>query len=144
MTNKSKKPKLTKEQIFEQEWREYNKRAKSTKTLMTFESYKAWITNTVPTTKPKSNTKTYEHKLTKPSWANTTDNIKSIGIKGSHQPARNTMMERVRLGIETGSTADEIINKSKRIGLMYSKGVYGYITDGTDPKDLGKKNPTSK
>ena len=36
----------------------------------------------------------------------------------------------------------EIARKKKRTAPAYSKGGYMYITDGMDPKDLGKKNPT--
>ncbi len=135
--------KISNEQRLIQDWTAYNKRNKSSKINMSFEEYKSWVLNVSPKTKKTISKITNEPNISKPIWASNTDNIKSISIIGNtHQPTRNTMMEKVRMGFETGDTALEIINKSKRIGLMYSKGTYGYITDDTDPKDLGKKNPT--
>jgi hypothetical protein len=34
---------------------------------------------------------------------------------------------------------EEIERKKKRVSIAYNKGAYQYITDGTDPKDIGKK-----
>jgi hypothetical protein len=34
---------------------------------------------------------------------------------------------------------EEIERKKKRVGIAYNKGNYVYISDGFDPKDLGKK-----
>jgi hypothetical protein len=135
--------KISKEQNLINEWKAYNKRSKSSNISMSFEEYKSWVLN-VSTSRKKSISKiTKEPHLAKPSWASNTDHIQSVNFSNhTHQPTRNTMMEKVRMGFETGEAAAEIINKSKRIGLMYSKGTYGYITDGTDVKDLGKKNPT--
>jgi hypothetical protein len=46
----------------------------------------------------------------------------------------------------TGSMAEreskaleEIERKKKRVGIAYNKGAYQYITDETDPKDIGRK-----
>jgi len=36
---------------------------------------------------------------------------------------------------------EEVEAKKKRIAPMYNKGAYMLITDGTDPKEIGRKNP---
>jgi len=37
---------------------------------------------------------------------------------------------------------EEVEAKKKRIAPLYNKGAYQYLTEGTDPKDIGRKNPT--
>lgn len=36
----------------------------------------------------------------------------------------------------------EVEAKKKRVAPLFNKGGYQYITDGTDLKDIGRKNPT--
>lgn len=135
--------KKSKEQQVVEDWKAYNKRMKASRVPpMSLEEYKNWINGT--TSKPKKNSVSKrEPTISKPTWANTTEHIASVK-PGSYIPVKSTMVERARLGLESPEVADEIIKKSKRIGLMYSKGTYGYITDETDVKDLGKKNPTMR
>ena len=49
------------------------------------------------------------------------------------------MIERVRMGDIVGDEAVEIVRKSNRVGLLTSKGAYGYMGNDFDPKQLGKK-----
>ncbi len=105
---------------------------------MTLQEYTDWINGTSKKVK-RSGIK--EPTLKTPTWAITNDHIKSVK-PGTHIAVRSTIMERALMGKESLEVTQEILNKSKRIGLMYSKGTYGYITDRTDVKDLGKKNPT--
>ena len=52
---------------------------------------------------------------------------------------KNDIWEKIRKGIETVDTVNEIKAKSKRIAPAFNKGGYQYITPGMDLKDLGKK-----
>lgn len=122
------------------EWKAYNKSMKKSNVPpMSLEDYTNWINGTTKRTK-----KVFigtDQVLSIPSWANKTDHIPSV-TTGTYTATKPSMVGRAMLGLESKEVADEIIKKSKRIGLMYSKGTYGYITDGTDVKELGKKNPT--
>jgi len=52
---------------------------------------------------------------------------------------KNDIWEKIRKGIETADTVNEIKAKSQRIAPAWNKGGYQYITPGMDVKDLGKK-----
>jgi len=131
------KKKPTRAEQLQLEWQAYNKRQKQTHCgTMTFEEYCKWVMGkTSKRIKACEKTPTYMY----PSWASSTKNIKSLGPKGDNQACRNSMIERVRQGIITGDAATEIVRKSNRVGLLTSKGAYGYISDDTDIKTLGKK-----
>lgn len=68
-----------------------------------------------------------------------TRNIPSASLetlKGAHEaPVKyeGEMLEREL------AAQEEIERKKKRIAPAYNKGAYQYITDGTDPSDLGRK-----
>ena len=116
--------------------KKYNSQYKSDKRLqMSFDEYCNWINGT---TKLKAS-KNKEVIISKPVWANTTDHIPSIIGNNKITLSRVSMVEKVKTGQIDGDAANEIISKSKRIGIAYSKGGYQYITDGTDLKTIGKK-----
>ena len=129
-----------KEQQVINDWKAYNKSTKDKRLFMSFEDYKNWINGTTKKIKPSFSK---EPILSIPLWANNNSHIKSV-ISNTHQSIKPSMVERVRLGLEIGTTAEEIIRKSKRIGLSYSKGCYQYISEDTDLKELGRKNPIMK
>ncbi len=67
-------------------------------------------------------------------------------------PSRNNGVEPVRkpnvlvkytddMAVREAEAQVEVERKKKRIAPMYNKGAYQYVTDGTDPKDIGRKNP---
>jgi hypothetical protein len=67
--------------------------------------------------------------------------IKSHVTTKQFVPAIKSMMNPVTLAQESEETRNEIIAKSKRIAIAYSKGAYQYITDDADAKTIGRKNP---
>jgi len=67
--------------------------------------------------------------------------IKSHTTSTQFVPAVKSMMNPVTLAQESEETRNEIIAKSKRIAIAYSKGAYQYITDDADAKTIGRKNP---
>lgn len=138
MARKKQKPK-TKEDLLRDDWLDYNKRAKSSRIpKLTFDEYKAWVYGKRPRKQVQKVEK--EPVIAKPSWATTTDHVPSVVSTGvGRVAARNSMVERVVMGQVTGEEADEILRKSQRVGLLTSKGGYGYISDETDLKTLGKK-----
>ena len=128
--------KLTKEAKLKQDWVEFNKQYKSQPKLkMTFEEYSNWVFGT--TAKPKASNKGMT--FGRPSWA-PKDNIPSLIGNTKASLGKNSMVEKVTRGQITGDDADQIMSKSKRIGIAYNKGSYQYITDETDAKTIGKKS----
>jgi hypothetical protein len=113
-----------KEQKLLADWRKYNKDMQVSRVPpISLEEYKNCINSTSKKYKP--NNQHREPTLSIPSWATSTNHIKSIQ-GGSYIPTKSMMVERALLGLETPDIANEIIRKSKRIGLMYSKGAYQY------------------
>jgi hypothetical protein len=53
--------------------------------------------------------------------------------------SKPSIMDPMTLAKERPEVAEAIIQKSKRLAPAYSKGAYQYVTDGTDPADLGRK-----
>jgi hypothetical protein len=116
--------------------RNYNNQYKSDKRMqMTFDEYCHWLYGTSKLTA----TKNKEVIISKPVWANTTDHIPSVIGNNKVTLSRTSMVEKVKTGQIDGDAAIEIISKSKRIGIAYSKGSYQYITEETDLKAMGKK-----
>lgn len=128
--------KLTKLEQLKLDHKKYNNQYKSDKRLqMSFDEYCNWINGTTKLKAAKSKGVT----ISKPVWANTTDHIPSVIGTNKIIHAKASMVEKVKTGQIDGDAAVEIINKSKRIGIAYSKGSYQYITEGTDLKTIGKK-----
>ena len=131
-----KKRKPTKDEQLRLDWLDHNRRQTNPKLRMSFDEYSKWVFgNSRQRIKAIEKCPTY----TTPAWAPDNKSVKSKITKTSHQAGRNTVVERVRRGIICGSDAQEILAKTQRIGLLTSKGGYGYISPETDPKTLGKK-----
>ena len=127
---------MTKAEQLHKDWLDYNKRMKVSRCgTLTFEAYTKMLYGRVGR-KIKSFDKVPTYAI--PVWA-TSNDIKSLKTNTSHIAARNSMVEKVIQGLIKGTDAEEIIKKSNRVGLLTSKGGYGYISDNTDPKTLGKK-----
>ena len=58
---------------------------------------------------------------------------------GAFSPARNSVMDAANLLKETPDVREAILEKSRRIAPAYSKGALQYVTDGSDPKYIGRK-----
>jgi hypothetical protein len=54
---------------------------------------------------------------------------------------KNSIMDPIALAKESPEVRDQIIAKSKRIAIAYSKGAYQYVTEETDIKSVGRKTP---
>lgn len=131
-----KKKKLSKHEQLLADHKAYNDQYRNdTRLQMTLAEYTKWLTGSV---KPKRNYKSATI-ATKPVWAATTDHIPSVISKTKIELRRTSMVEKVKTGEIEGDAANEIISKSKRISIAYSKGSYQYITEGTDLKTIGKK-----
>lgn len=127
---------MTKQEKLKQDWIAFNRQYKSQPKLkMSLEEYTNWIYGI--TKKPKASNK--EISFGRPSWA-PKDNIPSLLTTTKSTLSKNSIIEKVTRGQITGSDAEQIVSKSKRIGIAYSKGSYQYITDGTDIKTIGKKS----
>lgn len=59
----------------------------------------------------------------------------------NYVPEKLSVMNPMSLAKESEETREAIIAKSKRIAIAYSKGAYQYVTDDTDAKTIGRKNP---
>lgn len=65
----------------------------------------------------------------------------------SHYPSPHVIIPRAKpkpqyegkMAEREAKAQEEIAEKKKRTGILYNKGPYGFISDGIDPKDLGKK-----
>jgi hypothetical protein len=131
-----KKKKLSKQEQLLADHKAYNDQYRNdTRLQMTLAEYTNWLTGSV---KLKRNYKSATIAF-KPVWAATTDHIPSVISKTKIELRRTSMVEKVKTGEIEGEAANEIISKSKRISIAYSKGSYQYITDGTDLKTIGKK-----
>ncbi len=60
----------------------------------------------------------------------------------ANSASTTSVMDPRALAAEPKEIRDEIIAKSKRVAISYSKGAYQYISDETDIKEIGRKNPT--
>ena len=69
-----------------------------------------------------------------PSKGNGVEPVRTVKAKPKYEDPELIQREQEAL--------KEIERKKKRTAPAYSKGGYMYITDGTDPRDIGKKNPT--
>lgn len=131
------KKNLTKLEQLHKDWEEYNIKQKKNKFKpVSYQEYQDIIYGRVKSTKSGSN-------LTSgpsiPKWATTTTHIPSVTTNSKTTFGRTSMMERALQGHENQEVTEEIIRKSKRVGILFNKGGYGYITDETDIKTLGKK-----
>lgn len=52
---------------------------------------------------------------------------------------KKSIWEVVRKGQEDPKTVEQIQQKAKRTGIAYNKGGYMYLTDGSNPHDIGRK-----
>lgn len=59
----------------------------------------------------------------------------------NHVTEKLSVMNPMSLAKESPEVREAIIAKSKRIAIAYSKGAYQLITDETDLKTIGRKNP---
>ena len=59
----------------------------------------------------------------------------------SNCTGRTSVMDAAQLAKETEEVRAEIIAKSKRIAIAYNKGAYQYVSDESDAKTIGRKNP---
>jgi hypothetical protein len=119
------------------DWKKYNAQYKSQPKLrMTYAEYESWVMGTVK--KPTTH-KSLDNTFGRPVWANA-NNIPSLIGTSKTNMSRNSMVEKVTRGEITGEAADQVMAKSKRIGIAFSKGGYQYITEDTDLKTLGKKS----
>jgi hypothetical protein len=127
----------TKEQQLLDEWKAYNKRMKASRLpIITLEEYQKVLYGRVRL-KPQKATLVATGEI--PSWATDHRNIPSLISNKRISLSRDTMVERVIQGKITGEEADGILDKADRIVPLTSKGAYGLLTAGTDPKTLGKK-----
>lgn len=132
------KKNLTKQEQLNKDWEEYNKILKKNKFKpVSIQEYQNILYGRVKPTKSNSNLSSGP---SIPKWANTTIHIQSITSTSKTTFGRTSMMERALQGQENQEVTDEIIRKSKRVGILFNKGGYGYITDETDIKTLGKKS----
>lgn len=132
------KKNLTKLEQLKADHKKYNLQFVADKRLqMKFEEYVAWVNGTG---KMKRKWSPAQPKISKPSWAVTTDHIPSIMGTSQAKLSKTSMVEKAKMGLVDADSAIDIISKSKRIGIAYSKGSYQYITEGTDLKTLGKKS----
>jgi hypothetical protein len=131
----------TKEQQLRDDWLTYNRSVKGTRiSKMSFEEYSDWVYGHRRGRKGcKRKRPEQEPVVARPVWAASTDHIPSVIGTGKVSLSRKSMVDRAIQGHEGQDVADEILRKSMRIGLLSSKGAYGYISDETDPKTLGKK-----
>lgn len=127
---------MKKENKLQQDWLAFNKQYKSQPKLrMTFQEYSDWVYG--KTSKPKTTNK--EFTFGRPSWA-PKDTIPSVIGNSKCSLSKNSIVEKVTRGQIVGIDAEQIMSKSKRIGIAYSKGSYQYITEETDIKTIGKKS----
>lgn len=57
----------------------------------------------------------------------------------AYVPAEPSIMDPRALESEPSRVKDAILDKSRRIAPAYNKGPANYVTDGSDPSELGKK-----
>jgi hypothetical protein len=57
----------------------------------------------------------------------------------AYVPAKPSVMDPRCLESEPSSVKNAILDKSRRIAPAYNKGPANYVTDGSDPTELGKK-----
>lgn len=69
------------------------------------------------------------------------DLLKAPSVKDTHIGAVSTksVMDPMYWKGEDPKVIEQTIAKSKRIAIAYNKGGYQYVTDGTDPTTIGKK-----
>lgn len=58
---------------------------------------------------------------------------------GAFNPARNSVMDAANLLKEAPEVREAIIQKSRRIAPAFNKGALQYVTDGAEPKYIGRK-----
>lgn len=119
---------------YEADWKKYNKSQKDRRLKMSYEEYVNWMYGKKVKVK-STKTITFERsEITK----RATDSIKSLNTNVG-TCTKNTMVEKVRTGKIVGPEAEEIISKSQRIAIHYSKGSYQYLTDTQNIQTLGQK-----
>ena len=69
-----------------------------------------------------------------------TAHIKSLESMDPAVCSRNSIMDRMSLDKEPKHIQEQILDKSKRIALMYNKGAYQYISDEIDVTTIGTRN----
>lgn len=133
-----KKKAISNPKKYETEWRAFNKRLRSTHfEPITLEAYIDYLHGKPLKTKVKPSTpKLPSYKI--PKELDHSVYKSSSDFSGIH-PTRNSIMDPISLLREDEETRNAIIEKSKRIAIAYNKGSYQYITDGTDPKTIGRK-----
>ena len=67
--------------------------------------------------------------------------IKSHVTTTQFVPNRTGVMDAAFLAKESPEVREAIIAKSKRIAIAYNKGAYQYVSDESDAKTIGRKNP---
>jgi hypothetical protein len=70
-----------------------------------------------------------------------TKEIRSLVTTSAFVPARISMTDPMTLAKESPETQAAIIAKSKRIAIAFNKGAYQYVSDESDVKSIGRKNP---
>lgn len=65
--------------------------------------------------------------------------IRSVDSGHTGAVYTKSMMDPLQWRGESQEEIDKIVAKSKRLAPAYSKGAVQYVSDGTDPSDLGKK-----
>jgi hypothetical protein len=73
--------------------------------------------------------------------AEKTANIPSHVTNTTFIPSRKSMTDPMTLAKESPEVREAIIAKSKRIAIAYNKGAYQYVSDESDAKTIGRKNP---
>lgn len=74
-----------------------------------------------------------------PKYRKSDTSIPSHTTQGLFVPARRSMMDPTTLAKEPEHVREAIIAKSKRIAIAYNKGGYVFLSEGMDPKTIGRK-----
>lgn len=127
---------------YEQEWREFNRSLKSNRwEPISLQAYIDYLHGKPLVQKLSKSNASIKSKLPSYRIPPELDHSKyKSATYNSYHPTKKSIMDPVSLSKESEETRTEIIAKSKRIAIAYSKGAYQYVSDGTDPTTIGRKN----